>query len=108
MPVSHLGQNDVVETGAVLLGPDDADVRFTIFNSTFFISFVQDPNSPGVACESISADKIRVKVNAYRQTNPTFKVKVGQLWHKDLYLAVRSQSSEDYRLLTYTFSIKGT
>jgi hypothetical protein len=109
MPESKkfLGGNPIVETGTVLLGPDDELFQIEISDLTFFIRFLHDNVQPPVKTEQVGARGMRVSINTWHTGAPQFKVKVGYIWENDLFLAVRLEPQQNFRVLTYTFSMKG-
>lgn len=102
-----VGDEQVVESGSVLLGPNDDTFRVTVYDLTFSFFFVHDSHRQPVHTEPTGRNGMRVTLNTYQTTTPIFKSKVGFFAGNDLSLAIRAQSLENFRLITYTFTIKG-
>jgi hypothetical protein len=102
-----VGEEPVVESGSVLLWPDDASFTIQITDLTFTIVIVNDHRIPQLDPQRVSRSAMTVKINIWQQSNPSFKFKVGTLWSNDLYLSVYVQPIEAGRyVLHYTFSNK--
>jgi hypothetical protein len=102
-----IGRDPVLESGSVLLGPGDILFSITIDDLSFEIGFTHDPFEEQVKAEPTSRRSMRVILNTYQTTAPTFKGKVGTLHGNDLYLSLHLTPLENFHLLTYTFSRKG-
>jgi hypothetical protein len=106
-PTRYVGNSVVVEAGAVLLGPDDESFQIQFSGLSVLIRFLHSWTAPPISTERIDETGMRVTLNTYQTNEPTFKTKVGSLWGKDLFLAIRVEERQNFRTLTYTFSMKG-
>jgi hypothetical protein len=101
------GNDQIVESGSVLLWPDDPSFNIRITDLTFTIVIINDHKRPQLEPERVSHNTMNIRVNRWHQPNPSFKFKVGTLWDNDLYLAIFAQPVEAGRyVLHYTFSNK--
>jgi hypothetical protein len=98
------GNDQIVESGSVLLWPDSPIFMIMITDLTFTIVIVNDHKKPQLEPERVSRNTMNIRVNTWQQSNPSFKFKVGTLWDNDLYLAIFVQPLEAGRyVLHYTF-----
>jgi hypothetical protein len=106
-PTRYVGNNVVVEAGSVLLGPDDDSFQIQFSGLKFSIRFLHSWTVPPVSTERIDETGMRITLNTFQTNEPTFKTNVGSLWGKELFLAIRVEVHQNFRTLTYTFSMKG-
>jgi len=101
----YVGGNTVVDSGSVVLGPDDGRFTVIIDNLTFIISAIQEPRTERLSVVRESHDKLIIKINTTQGGDLTFKFKVGNLMGRDLSLAIHLEAHDSYSIFTYTFSM---
>jgi hypothetical protein len=98
------GNNPVVDSGSVILGPDEEPLTIKIDNLTFKLFVIDDRSLPPITPNRVSDNLMEIKFNIWQGTNPTFKFQVGHVRGGNLHLAVRITSQFNYRIIAYTFT----
>ena len=99
-----VGKSSVIDSGSVVLGPDDDSLTIVIQNLTFTIMVVNDPRAERLNPERRSPNQMLIKINTYQGGDLTFKFKVGTLHGRELYLAINLDIHANHRIIAYTFS----
>lgn len=100
------GTSLVIDSGTVILGPDDPSLTIDLQGLQFSITHIDDQKAEPITTEIRSRTHVVIKINTWQGGDPTFKFKVGMFQGRDLYLAVRLDVHYSYRIITYTFSQK--
>jgi hypothetical protein len=105
---TYVGNNKVIESGVAVLGEDDDWLTVRIRGLNFSIGTVNEPKLPPISNEHPSRDSLRIRINTWQGGDLTFKFKVGTYLNADLYLAVNLAIHYNHRIITYTFSRRGS
>ena len=98
------GDHAVVDSGTVLLSPDKETLTIRVENLNFFISVIAGRTASPVTVDRVARDQMRIKVNTWQGGDLTFHFKVGSLDYENLYLTIKVEVINSYRLIFYTFT----
>ena len=101
---TYVGKSIVVESGVVVLGPDDDSLTVDIRGLKFEIATANDRSLAAITTATIARDHVKITINVWQGGDLTFKFKVGTISGRELNLAVNLDVHENHRIITYTFS----
>jgi hypothetical protein len=98
------GDHLVVDSGTVLLSPDEETLTIRIENLNFFVSIIAVRTADPVTVERAARDRMNIKINTWQGGDLTFHFKVGSVEYMNLYLTIKVEVINAFRLIQYTFT----